>query len=1040
MKGLYLLLNILLLAFMTACQVEEKSSSGGMVSGHLPSSNKFTILAPAAGNYVQGDEILFQLKFPYNVTVGGANPQLALIIGSTSRAAIFESGSGTSILTFKYTVQASDNDSDGVRVSALSTSGTLEFNIGDDIHSCNLSLTAKTFPNVRIDNQVATINSILITNVDGFYHLGEYLEFRVNFSEVVTVTDNPQFLFRGASPATDIAADYHSGSGTTSLYFRKTIEASMGDTNGLNYSANPIDLTNGDIRDSANNTHTYPTAAVSGFRPNVDFNGAAPYVINTLPPTPGTYPVNQNLDFVVEFNKAVNVADVPYIVLTVGATTRNAVYVSHTNQFVTFRYATIPGDVDTDGVEIANTITFPAGASITGAVGGGNFVVDARNNTLRLTGPSGIILNATQPQVMTVARNPDSTAAQWANPAGNDNIWIIGQTLDITLGFNAGMLVNQTNGVPRLALNFNGQTRYAIYLSGGDGQTSLTFRYTIVENDTTDATNVQVTALELNGGTITDTSLTNTLTSIPTGAQTLTNTRVYGIRPEVSSVAIPTTPNATYSSHIPMDITVVWSEAVRYSNAAITVPVTLDSGSRTATRFTNINTNTASVVHRYTPTVNVDTSVGVNLGSALSLSTYTVRNQAGNEAIGVNLNLPNTSFPSVNVDTTAASIIGITPPVADTYIIGDTLQIRVQFDEIINVNATNPFIPLTFTNGTRNATYVSGSGSDELTFEYTIVSGDYTSGNPSASSISNPTNIRDIALNRQASLSISPDFTDVIVDGVMPTVSSRIFPSNGTYSVGETLTFTLNYNDTVYVTGNPRIQIALDSDPMNPINLAYVTGDGTSTLEFSYTLQAADLDFTGLPTTISSISLNSGTIQDINENDASTSFTAVNLSNVFIVPSSLQAWASHSSPSNRVTGGSGITFGGSGTVGCGVKQCRRFDGTQNITSSVNNARVAYIVMRTAVDDSTPNFPFIGLHATLNHNGTNFTYTSGTSSSNHATLNENTRYILRIDFTPATNLSEIIETGFIGGIGEIMIFDQNVSGATQTAIETYLNTY
>jgi hypothetical protein len=65
----------------------------------------------ANGNYKVGDVIAVQVTFSGAVTVTGT-PQLTLETGSTDRAVNYTSGSGTSTLTFNYTVQAGDTSAD----------------------------------------------------------------------------------------------------------------------------------------------------------------------------------------------------------------------------------------------------------------------------------------------------------------------------------------------------------------------------------------------------------------------------------------------------------------------------------------------------------------------------------------------------------------------------------------------------------------------------------------------------------------------------------------------------------------------------------------------------------------------------------------------------------------------------------------------------------------------------------------------------------------------------------------------------------------
>jgi len=76
------------------------------------------------GTYSIGDTVSIQVVFGETVTVSGT-PRLTLETGSTDRAVDYASGSGTSSLTFTYTVQAGDTstDLDYVSTSSLALNG-----------------------------------------------------------------------------------------------------------------------------------------------------------------------------------------------------------------------------------------------------------------------------------------------------------------------------------------------------------------------------------------------------------------------------------------------------------------------------------------------------------------------------------------------------------------------------------------------------------------------------------------------------------------------------------------------------------------------------------------------------------------------------------------------------------------------------------------------------------------------------------------------------------------------------------------------------
>ena len=86
------------------------------------------------GAYKVDAPIPITVTFSEPVTVTGV-PQLTLETGTTDRKASYSSGSGTSVLTFNYTVQAGDtnNDLDYVSTTALSLSGgTIRDSAGND--------------------------------------------------------------------------------------------------------------------------------------------------------------------------------------------------------------------------------------------------------------------------------------------------------------------------------------------------------------------------------------------------------------------------------------------------------------------------------------------------------------------------------------------------------------------------------------------------------------------------------------------------------------------------------------------------------------------------------------------------------------------------------------------------------------------------------------------------------------------------------------------------------------------------------------------
>ncbi|KPF81967.1 hypothetical protein IP70_22515, partial [alpha proteobacterium AAP38] len=106
----------------------------------------------------------------------------------------------------------------------------------------------------------------------------------------------------------------------------------------------------------------------------------------------------------------------------------------------------------------------------------------------------------------------------------------------------------------------------------------------------------------------------------------------------------------------------------------------------------------------------------------------------------------------------------------------------------------------------------------------------------------------------------------ITVSGVGPTVSSvTSSTNNGSYKAGGVISIQVNFSETVNVTGTP--QLTLETGTTDRV-LDYASGTGTSTLTFTYTVQAgdtsSDLDYIST----SALALNGGTIKNGGGTDA----------------------------------------------------------------------------------------------------------------------------------------------------------------------------
>lgn len=119
--------------------------------------------------------------------------------------------------------------------------------------------------------------------------------------------------------------------------------------------------------------------------------------------------------------------------------------------------------------------------------------------------------------------------------------------------------------------------------------------------------------------------------------------------------------------------------------------------------------------------------------------------------------------------TSASGIVAITPPVAGTYRTGRNLDFIVTFDDKVTVAGT-PSLSLMIGADARQAQYLSGSGSANLIFRYTVQSGEMDLDGIAVSSpvLLNGGSIID-SLNVPVTLTFTPPVTTgVIVDTTVP--------------------------------------------------------------------------------------------------------------------------------------------------------------------------------------------------------------------------------------------------------------------------------
>ncbi|PAU65348.1 DUF4347 domain-containing protein, partial [Pseudomonas indica] len=262
----------------------------------------------------------------------------------------------------------------------------------------------------------------------------------------------------------------------------------------------------------------------------------------------------------------------------------------------------------------------------------------------------------------------------------------------------------------------------------------------------------------------------------------------------------------------------------------------------------NINAALNGMFFRPTPGYNGSANLQITTND-LGLS-GSGGNQIDSDTLTITVNAPNPAVTSVNVANPNGG-----------YKVGDTIQVTVTFDQAVNVDTTGGVPTLLLETGSvdRLATYVSGSGSNTLTFTYTVQAGDLsadldyqstgalTLNGATIRSTSTPPDDAVLTLPMVGGANSIAGQRDVVIDGVAPTVASVSVPANGTYIAGQNLDFTVNFSEAVVVDtsgGTPRIAVTLDTG--GTVFAEYVSGSGSSALVFRLTVASGQLDSNGI--------------------------------------------------------------------------------------------------------------------------------------------------------------------------------------------------
>lgn len=422
-----------------------------------------------------------------------------------------------------------------------------------------------------------------------------------------------------------------------------------------------------------------------------------------------------------------------------------------------------------------------------------------------------------------------------------------GTVIVIQVSFDYAVVVN---GTPQLELATSPTTQFADFTELTNSGTTLNFSYIVQTGDTSANLEVaSVNALILNGGTITSASEPADLT-LPVDSTTGSLSTSATVVVDTTLPAAPTAPDLDSGSD---------AGASSIDNITNVATPTFTGTSEAYAEITLYDTNgTTPVGHA---TANGFGNWSITTSSALAEGTHTLTTKAADAAGNVS---SASAGLTVNIDTTAPIVDSITRIDASPTT-ADQLSYTVTFSESVTDLSTSAF-DLT-TTGTANGSISSVSGSGN-TYNVTVnsVTGDGTLRLELLAS-----QVRDVAGNAAAGYTGGTPYT---LDNTGPAVASVGVPANGAYAPGDSLDFTVNFNEAVTVDtsgGTPRVALTLDT---GTVYAQYVSGSGSPALVLRYVVAAGDLDTNGVALA-GSLSLNGGTLKDAVGNNANLSLNAV---------------------------------------------------------------------------------------------------------------------------------------------------------------------
>ena len=599
---------------------------------------------PSGDTYTVGQEVVAHVEFSALVLVTGT-PRLVLLIGDQTRSADFLGTSGE-WARFRYYVEASDRDDDGISIPA----NALTLNGGSikDANGNDADLSHEAVPddperkvNGSVDPPLAVtrvqLNSRPLSG--DTFGPGDEVQTTVTFSKPVVVTGDPRLVLQMGNQARSaelyaVRADRAS--------FRYFVKASDRDDDGISIPANAVRLNGGSIRDSRGNDADLTHAAVPD-DPQLKVDGRLDAIPTITSVSPGSRPRDggdtfgrgDSLRVSVQFSELVDVTGAPQLTIQVGTQARQADLHLRRGSTI-FEYIVQSSDVDADGYSV------PADAL---SLNGGS-IRDADGNDADLT--HAAVAADPQFKVNGAPGVPTVAYLLFSRSPASEDTYVAGETIFVYVAFSRRVHVT---GAPQLTIQVGARARRAnhlprlraaqllpqgsgFHLPEQDG--GVYFEYVVQPSDVDDdGISVPANALTLNGGSIravdddSDASLSHDGLADDPGRK-VDGTRGDDQAPTVLRLFVEPPVHGTFGGGDAIVAIVAFSEGVTMTGAP-----RLALGIGAETRFATFRERwgTTSFLFEYVVEESDRDDDGISIAAdAFDLNGGTIQDNAGNDA------------------------------------------------------------------------------------------------------------------------------------------------------------------------------------------------------------------------------------------------------------------------------------------------------------------------------------------------------------------------------------------------------------------------